>query len=109
MLGSFFYGKHIGNELADAQRLRDEALAHLVAEAAQKGAASATVKVDLIQKTIQTKAKEIVRVETQYRDCVNDPIVVGLLDAARANRSPDADRTSKLPAGTSADQPRNVR
>lgn len=45
-------------------------------------------KIRPLHKTIQVNAKEIISEVPVYRDCVNDPSVERLLDAARANRSP---------------------
>lgn len=76
-----------------AGQAKQEALIAAVSAAAQASAAEAIAKIRPVHQTIQTKLQETIRENTVYRECVTDPVTVGLLDSARANQAPRPEPT----------------
>ena len=95
--------QHARNKI-EAQVARDERIAQVAYDAALQGTAAAIAKIEVKHTTIRQKAEVITREQVVYRDCVSDPVLRGLLDAARENRaSPEPSGNPELPvanAGT---------
>ena len=104
--GAFWYGTKVGTDGEVARQARIDAGLRRIEAAAERGAARATIQTQVTQKTIQNKAVETIRENTIYRDCVNDPVMQRLLDAARANRAPESLGDRELPAGSGTSAPR---
>jgi hypothetical protein len=97
-------GFHVGRNYEKGQQADDK---QLIADAAQAfdGKVAAHVgTIRPIHKTIQSTAKETIREVPIYAECIHDPAVVSLLDAARANRSA-GEREASLPAGPGPGSP----
>jgi len=68
-IGSFIYGVNVGSDSAEAQKAREERVALVAGEAAQRAAAEAISKIEVKNVTQrQILQREIVR-EPVYRDC----------------------------------------
>lgn len=86
--GAYVKGRGDGRAIEFAERATIDEIARVSREAAIESAAKAISQIKVTQTTIRQKAEVITREVPVYRDCLNDPRVVGLLDAARANRAP---------------------
>ncbi len=84
---SYIRGREDGSNAVIARQTRDEEVRLQTLQAAQEGAAEAIATITVVHTTIRQKAETVIRDVPIYRDCVNDPAVVGLLDAARSNSS----------------------
>lgn len=100
LIGAYFYGRHDGGEIAEAQRLRDEQVARQVFEQAQAAAAGEIAKIKVRNTTtLQTLEKEI-HEKPVYRDCRHSPDGLRSINAAITGAEP-ADG-GKLPAADPA-------
>jgi hypothetical protein len=104
--GSYLKGRSDGKAIIIAQQARDDQIRMETLQLAQLAAAEEIAKITVTHTTIRQKAEVITREKVQYRDCVNDPLVSGMLDAARANQPEVAPGGGELP-GTSAGPARN--
>lgn len=97
-------GRSDGKAVEVAERATLEEVARESREAAMQAAAEAIAGISVTHTTIRQKAEVITREVEVYRECRNDPQLVGLLDAARGNREPtEPTRGSELSGpGTSA-------
>ncbi len=68
-IGAFFYGQHIGEQGAEAQKARDERIAKVAYDAGQQGAAEAIAKLKPRNVTIRQEIAREIRENTVYRDC----------------------------------------
>jgi hypothetical protein len=82
--GAYYQGRVDGNNAAKVRQASDDAIRRETSELAQMAAATEIRKIQVIHTTIRQKAETVIREKIQYRDCVNDPSVVRLLDDARA-------------------------
>lgn len=105
--GSYVKGRSDGKAVIVAKQARDDQIRLETLQLAQLAAAEEIAKITVTHTTIRQKAEVITREKIQYRDCTNDPVVSGLLDAARANQpDPVAPGGGELP-GTGASPARN--
>ena len=86
--GAYLQGRKDGRASEIAERQTIDEVARVSRESAQTAAAEAIAKITVTHTTIRQRAETITREVPVYRDCVNDPRVVGLLDTARANELP---------------------
>lgn len=95
-IGSFVYGVRVGGDSVEAQKAREERVARVAGEAAQKAAAEAISKIEVKNVTQrQILQREIVR-EPVYRDCRHsEPGVRAINDALVPD---NADRGAVRPA-----------
>lgn len=93
--GAYIKGGTDAMNREQAQAAREEHVAQIAYEAGLRGTAKVVSEIEITHTTIQQKAKEIIREQTVYRDCVADPELIRLLDNARANLP------ASLPAGDS--------
>jgi hypothetical protein len=84
--GSYLKGRSDGKAIIIAQQARDDQIRMETLQLAQLAAAEEIAKITVTHTTIRQKAEVITREKVQYRDCVNDPLVSSMLDAARANQ-----------------------
>jgi hypothetical protein len=84
--GAYVQGRSDGRAIEVAERATLEEVARESRDAALQAAAEAIAKISVTHTTIRQKAEVTIREKPVYRDCVNDPDVVGMLDAARENR-----------------------
>lgn len=104
--GAYIKGGTDAVNRVEAQAAREERIGQIAYEAGLRGTAAVVAQIEVKHTTIQQKAKETIRENVIYRDCVADPVVERMLDDARANRSPSvASGHSELPGGTAADLP----
>ena len=100
LVGAYFYGRHDGGEIAEAQRLRDEQVVRQVFDQAQAAAAGEIAKIRVRNTTtLQTLEKEI-HEKPVYRDCRHTPDGLRSINAAITGAEP-AD-SGKLPAADPA-------
>ena len=85
------HGYRMGRDSVIASQAKAEAVRLETLHLAQLAAAEEIAKIQVVHTTIRQTAEKTIREIPVYRDCVNDPGVVGLLDAARANRPQSAD------------------
>lgn len=104
LIGSYFYGRGDGAELAEAQRLRDAQVARQVFDQAQAAAAGEIAKIKVTNKHITNEVRREVLHEPVYRDCVNSDVGLRGINAALANRAESAS-DSKLPDPDAAGRP----
>ena len=80
-------GAKLGSDHQIAKRAKTEKLIAQVREQAQLGAADAINGIEVKHTTINRRVEREIRENTVYRDCVNTPVAIELLDNARANRA----------------------
>ncbi len=68
-IGTFFYGQHVGEQGAEAQKAREDRIGRVAYEAGQKGAAEAIAKLKPRNVTIRQEIAREIRENTVYRDC----------------------------------------
>lgn len=102
-------GRSDGLAVEIAARATLEEVARESREAAMQAAAEAIAKISITHTTIRQKAEVITREKIQYRDCVNDPALSGLLDAARANQPAAEPLGDRVVSGTGASPTPDVR
>lgn len=66
---AFFYGQHVGEQGAEAQKAREERIAKVAYDAGQDGAAAAIAKLKPRNVTIQQELTREIQTNTIYRDC----------------------------------------
>lgn len=81
-------GWKLGVDHVTAKQARDKDLINQAADAFDGRVATHVGNMSVRHQTIVQPAKETIREEIQYRDCVQSTDVERLLDAARANRGP---------------------
>jgi hypothetical protein len=102
---SYIQGRKDGNAIAGAERATMEEIARVAREESAAAAAAAIANISVTHTTIRHRAEVITREKPVYRDCINDPGVERLLDAARANQPAPAASDSGVPgAGDGASQ-----
>lgn len=79
-------GYRMGRDSVIAAQAQAEAIRMETLHLAQMAAAEEIAKIEVRHVTIRQQAETTLREIPVYRDCVNDPAIVGLLDAARENR-----------------------
>jgi hypothetical protein len=103
---AYVKGRSDGKAVIIAQQARDDQVRMETLQLAQLAAAEEIAKITVIHTTIRQKAEVITREKVQYRDCVNDPVISGMLDAARANQPEVTPGGGELP-GTGPGPARN--
>lgn len=99
--GAYLKGRSDGRAVIIAQQVREDQIRLETLQLAQLAAAEEIAKISVTHTTIRQQAETVIREKPIYRDCVNDPGVVGLLDAARENRPAESAGDSGVP-GTGA-------
>jgi hypothetical protein len=98
-VAAFFYGQHVGEQGAEAQKAREERIAKVAYDAGQDGAAAAIAKLKPRNVTIRQELAREIQTNTIYRDCrvpaggvqlVNDAIA-GQAESAGGGQLPGAD------------------
>ncbi|MBS1188894.1 MAG: hypothetical protein H6R10_686 [Rhodocyclaceae bacterium] len=84
-VGSYFWGRSDGAELADAAQLREERIAEKAREAAQQGAASEIAKLEIKNVTIKQRVERETREVPVYRNCRHSPDGLRAINAALTN------------------------
>lgn len=95
--GSYLKGRSDGRKVEVAERATLDEVARVASEAATRASAAQIAKISVTHTTIRHQAEVITREKPVYRDCVNDPGVERLLDAARANAEPEPASDSGVP------------
>lgn len=88
IVGAYFYGRHDGGEMADAQRLRDEQVARQVFAQAQTAAAGEIAKIKVRNVTVQQTLEREIHEKPVYRDCKHSPDGLRSLNAALTGAEP---------------------
>lgn len=107
--GAYVKGRSDGRAVEIAQRVTLEEVAKVASEAAMAGAAKKIAEITIKHTTIRQHAETVIREKIQYRDCVNDPVVSGLLDAARADAAPSQPAGDRELSGVGASSSPDVR
>lgn len=68
-LAAYFYGVHVGEQGAEAQKAREERIGRVAYEEGQKGAAAAIAKLKPRNITIRQELAREIQTNTVYRDC----------------------------------------
>lgn len=97
LLSAFGGGLRVGSDHEIAKQARTEQLIAATEKRTQDVVATAIAKMIPIQQTIRQKTETVIREVPIYRDCINDPAVERLLDAARANREPESTGSGSVP------------
>lgn len=100
--GAYVKGRADGRAVEFAERATLEEVARTARDASQQAAAEAISRITVTHTTIRQKAEVITREQPVYRDCVNDAVVSGLLDAARGNAAPAEPTGGGSVSGTGA-------
>lgn len=69
VIAAFFYGQHIGEQGAEADQARDDRVAKVAYDAAQKGAADEIAKIKPKNVTIRQELAREIETNIVYRDC----------------------------------------
>lgn len=86
-LGSYLFGESNGEAKSKlAQVAIDKAIAD-TRTAANLGAADAISKIKVTNTTVQGRLRTVVQNNPVYRDCVNDPATMGLLNSALSGKA----------------------
>lgn len=101
--GAFFYGQHLGEQGAEAQKAREERIAKVAYDAGQDGAAAAIAKLKPRNVTIRQELAREIQTNTIYRDCRVPAGGVQLVNDAIGGR-PEPAGVGQLP-GAGADAP----
>lgn len=88
LIGAYFYGRHDGGEIAEAQRLRDEQVARQVFDQAQAAAAQEIAKIKVRNTTVQQTLEKEIHEKPVYRDCHHSPDGLRSINAALAGSEP---------------------
>lgn len=100
LAGATAGGAKLGRDHEIAKQKKTEDLIALVKEEAQQGAAAAIAKNRPLHTTIQQRAETILRENTVYTSCVNEPELERLLNAARKDgRATGPAGDSVMPTG----------
>jgi hypothetical protein len=86
--GAYVKGRSDGKAVIVASQAREDQIRLETLQLAQLAAAEEIAKISVTHTTIRQKAEVITREVPVYTECRNDPVVSGLLDAARENRPP---------------------
>lgn len=103
-VAAFFYGQHVGEQGAEAQKARDERIGQLAYDAGQRGAADAIAKLKPRNVTIRQELAREIQTNTVYRDCRVPADGVRLANEALTGRAEPAG-DGELPAAD-ANEPR---
>lgn len=109
LAGAYVKGRSDGRAVIIASQARDDQIRLETLQLAQLAAAEEIAKISVTHTTIRQKAEVITRENVVYRDCRNDAVVVGLLDAARENRAPSEPIGDRVVPGTGASPAPDVR
>lgn len=96
-VGGLWFGMDLGADREIAKQAKIEEVRREVEDAARLGAAAAINEIEITNRTINRQVETITREVPVYRDCVHDPDVERLLDAARANRVSEPDGADRVP------------
>lgn len=84
--GAYLFGHSTGvDQTKLAQSEVDKAIA-ATSLAANQGAADAIAKIKITNTTVQGRLRTVVQNNPVYRDCVNDPATMGLLNDALSGK-----------------------
>lgn len=100
-VAAFFYGQHVGEQGAEAQKAREEHIAKVAYDAGQDGAAAAIAKLKPRNVTIRQELAREIQTNTVYRDCRVPADGVRLANEAITGRTESAGG-SELPRGDAA-------
>lgn len=100
IVGAYFYGRHDGGEITEAQQRRDKEVARQVFDQAQAAAAGEIAKIKVRNVTVQQTLEREIHEKPVYRDCKHTPDGLRSLNAALTGTEP-ADG-GKLPAADPA-------
>jgi hypothetical protein len=92
--GSFFYGQSVGTDQEKVKQTEIKQAIEDTREVARQGAASEIAKIKVRNTTIQGKVTTLVRDNPVYRDCVNDPAGLQLINEALTGKSSGTGRYS---------------
>lgn len=81
---AFVFGMQVGKDRQVATQTRLEQTLAEIERRTQVAVAEQIAAIEIKHVTIRAKTHEILRENLVYRDCVNEPDVVRLLDAARS-------------------------
>ncbi|MCW7541872.1 hypothetical protein OOT46_29165 [Aquabacterium sp. A7-Y] len=95
--GTFFYGESVGQARCEAAQARDEHVARIAADAANKAAAAAIGKIEIQHVTVRQTIEREVRTVPVYRDCRHSPDGLRVVNEALTGRAEPA-RGGELPA-----------
>lgn len=85
---AYVKGRSDGRAVIISKQAREDQIRFETLQLAQLAAAEEIAKISETHTTIRQKTEVITREVPIYRDCLNDPRVVSMLDAARENRPP---------------------
>jgi len=94
LAGATGYGIHLGKSLEQAKQGRQLSLEQKI----QTTIATEVSKIKVTNTVVRGKVETITRENIVYRDCRNDPAVVGLLNDILAGKTSVAAGDRKLPA-----------
>lgn len=98
IVGAFFFGQRTERSSIEAADARDARVAQVAYDATQRANADRVGQTEDKHHTIERKLETIIREVPIYRDCVNTPDSIQLLDDARANRATSVgDNPSPVP------------
>lgn len=102
LIGSFFYGQHVGSNAELAKAAKQDAIVAAVAEAAQQAAAGEIAKIKIVHQTNQTRLeREIVHVP-DFTQCHAGDAAKRVLDDALTNKAGADPAGSVVVPGTNA-------
>jgi|GEM_PF-1372175 hypothetical protein len=98
--GGFFYGGHVREAEITAREAKEKEIRQQTRDDAREGAADAISKIEVKNVVVNQKLQTEIREKPVYRDCVNTPGGLQLINEALTGQPQPADN-SKLP-GTAA-------
>ena len=104
-VAAFFYGQHVGEQGAEAQKARDERIAKVAYDAGQDGAAAAIAKLKPRNVTIRQELAREIQTNTVYRDCrvpadgvrLANEAITGRTESAGGGELPRSDPAAASP------------
>ncbi len=103
IIGAAGIGWKVGRDGANAKHASMAALITETADAVEQRTATRIAAVKVVRQTINGQVREVIRENTVYRECVVDPDMQRLLNAAREGHAiAEPDRSSVPAAGSSA-------
>lgn len=109
LAGAYVKGRSDGRAVIIAKQAREDQIRMETLQLAQLAAAEEIAKISVTHTTIRQKAEVVTRENVIYRDCRNDVVVIGLLDAARENRAPSEPSGDRVVSGAGASSAPDVR
>ncbi len=104
-VGAFFYGQHVGEQGAEAQKARDERIAKVAYDAGQQGAADAIAKLKPRNVTIRQELAREIETHHVYSDCRVPADGVRLANEAITGRAEPPGGGELPPGGAAAARP----